>query len=177
MDQQRCPKEMARDGGMNRQLATQQIMAGKIINIAEITAGMRVLALGTVAPGIETAVYAAGACIMPAGACQTDWAGQRLAGGPADVALYRADAPQTLPLTDIRRAIDRHLRIGGRLVVWTSPACPSDGRAAKQAFSRLVTPPKFTCTIIGQLPPEDGGAVVGTGILVEQNLNGREMMR
>jgi hypothetical protein len=76
---------------------------------------------------------------------------------------------------DIFHLLDGYLRPGGRLVVWTIPTHPGDTCTAKHRLAEFVGPPAFISAIVGQLPTDEGDAVIATGIFVPASVGRREV--
>lgn len=170
MNQCLCCREETGVRGLTAPNASDQAMAARIVNIAGIASGTRVVCLDeNVASPLALAATAAGARVWAAAHEDIDRTRRQAPVCNADVLLCRTD---TAPHDPVAAACHKWLRIGGRLVLWSLPPQESDACRLRSSIARIVHGPGFTSAIVGQLPPEEGGAVIATGILIVRT-NGR----
>jgi len=143
--------------------------AERMVNIAGLEYGDTVVCMGDTGSAIESAVVNRGALLA---LCASD-ADKRTARNasrlfwPArsDAVLWAADLSRQNALAGSLTSIGRHLRRGGRLVMWATqdsclraPACP-------EPMQGLLAATGFISVIVGQISSDIGDRTVATGIL------------
>lgn len=143
-------------------------IAERMVNIASLEYGDTVMCLGDTGPAIEAAVARnSGSARCPSTADkESKWNASRFFGQPrSDAVLWAADVSRPCAMTESLSTIRKHLRRGGRLVMWA----PIDGchkaKACPGTIQRLLAAAGFTSVIVGQSPSNEGDLTVATGIL------------
>ncbi len=140
----------------------------RIVNIAGIGYGDAVVCLGDTGTAIEAAASASGARSFTATVAA-------VTKGRVNALRSRCCADAVLCATTLIRGrgpvesvqwARRNLRSGGRLVMWTVPDRGHAASVIADRLQRMLRAAGFTSIIAGQLPPDVGGTVVVTGILI-----------
>jgi hypothetical protein len=143
------------------------VLAEKIINIAGLGRGDRVLCLGETGTAIQTAAAATGARILSiaSGVTSGEAGWLREPRSRADAALWGMAEAHLKQRAEILNVLRRHVRSGGRLVAWMVPDHNQTSAQHTNRLQRAIRQAGFTSIITGQLPPQAGGNVVVTGVL------------
>lgn len=173
-----CCRKMAIGDPIAPRLDVDQLIAETIINIAGLASGNRVLCGGDMGRAIETAAIAMGARLLTVPARGETGLWRSRSHARADVALFAVDNSWRGVTTETR-IIPRHLRPGGRVVMWTLVDRKLDASISRGYLQRIVCRPMFTSTIVGQLPTLTGCGVIvaATGILAPQPFASREALK
>jgi hypothetical protein len=135
--------------------------AERIVRIAGIGAGVRVLYPGGPDTVMDAAVANAGARLMTGEDLgRTRF---RMDRARADIVLCALAAPRLWEPVEHLRIIRRYLRPGGRLVVWTTPDPDRAATIIAVRLQRLIRAAEFTSIIVGRMPSDAGDLVVATG--------------
>ena len=142
--------------------------SNRIVNIAGIGPGDRVISIGVPGAAIETAVSARGALLTTAAtAAATDrrrlW--QSRAHPRADALLWAVNPDHQATLVNTLATLRHDLRTGGRLVLWMSLGGCDPATAGMQTIQRSIASAGFASVIVGRLAADAGDVLVATGIL------------
>lgn len=137
--------------------------AQKLVNIAGIGAGDRVLYSGDPDAAIKEMVIRSGASLVDVADVEGRWPAMHAE--RADVMLFAISlAGQPDPAGRLTR-MRRHLRRGGRLVVWAVPDWRCCAAGLEEDIRRLIDPGEFTSIIVGRLPSDGSNLIVATAVV------------
>jgi SAM-dependent methyltransferase len=136
--------------------------AEKIVNIAGIVAGDRVMFFGGPDRMIEAAVADTGARFIAGNGTKRIW--PLSSQGRADVVLCAVSAFGRDEPSAALRVIRHLLRPGGRLVLWAGSTRDQRTSVVAERLRQSISPAGFTSVIVGRIALDSGDMVLGTGI-------------
>ena len=142
--------------------------AERMVNIAGLEFGDTVVCMGDTGSAIEAAIVKNGSRALCSSAADkgNKWNASRLVGSTrSDAVLWAADLSRQNAMTESLSAIRKHLRRGGRLVMWAPPDGCREAQACAEHIQRILAAAGFTSVIVGQTPSDVGDLTVATGIL------------
>jgi hypothetical protein len=139
--------------------AGSHLLAEKLVNIAGLDNGKRVLCMGDIGPAVEAAVAGKGACIVN----YLDGFGWRHHNRCDAIFWSTIISDDRLPTGSLNNAI-YYLRFCGRLVMWGVLNHLGDFPWVSTRLQRFIQSAGFTSIIVGRIPMNIEVIVVATGI-------------